>query len=107
MELRPPTVSPEEFHVMVPADDPLMSRVGWGGAILDGLLRDAVNGMALLGLDGRFKVVNPALCDLLGYDPDDLIGRSTLDITHPEDRARSEATLAHLLDGTVSTDRVR
>ncbi len=37
--------------------------------------------------DGRFVFVNAALVKALGYDsPDDLLGRSILDIVHPEDR---------------------
>ncbi|HET9077914.1 MAG TPA: EAL domain-containing protein [Acidimicrobiales bacterium] len=91
----------------MPTHDPLMSMMSWGGGALDGLLRDAVNGMAVLDLDGRFKLVNPAMCQLLGYEPDDLIGRRSVDITHPDDRAHSDATLAAFLDGTASTDRMR
>ena len=40
-------------------------------------------GKAMAGLDFRFRAVNPALCAMLGYTEDELIGRSFLDIVHP------------------------
>ena len=42
---------------------------------------------------GRLVRVNDALCNLLGYAREELIGRSFLDITHPDDRNLSTATL--------------
>jgi len=44
-------------------------------------------GMALIGLDGRFLEVNEALCRLLERAPGELIGLTTLDVTHPDDIA--------------------
>ena len=70
------------------------------------LFDDAVTGMAIVGLDGRFQAVNPALCRLLGYTAEDLVGLRTADITHPGDRARCMATLDQLLSGEARTDQV-
>ena len=36
-------------------------------------------------VDGRFLFVNPAFRRLLGYEPRDLVGRSSLSLIHPED----------------------
>jgi len=47
--------------------------------------------------DGRWIVVNPALCALLGYSEEELIGRSWLEFTHPADRARQELFRAEVL----------
>ncbi|MST32639.1 PAS domain S-box protein, partial [Acidimicrobiaceae bacterium USS-CC1] len=52
------------------------------------LFDDAVTGMAIVGLDGRFQAVNPALCRMLGYAAEDLVGLRTADITHPDDQPR-------------------
>jgi PAS domain S-box-containing protein len=41
--------------------------------------------MGRAGLDGVFLDVNDNFCALLGYDRDWLVGRATLDITHPDD----------------------
>lgn len=45
-------------------------------------------GISQATLDGRLVAVNPALARLLGYAPDDLLGRTWQDITHPDDRER-------------------
>jgi len=56
-------------------------------------------GKALLDLDGRFLVVNPALCRLLGADEEAIIGKSRLDFTHPDDREIGASELADLVAG--------
>jgi PAS domain S-box-containing protein len=43
--------------------------------------------MATAGPDFRFREVNPALCQMLGYSLDELIGASFLDFVHPDDCA--------------------
>lgn len=45
-------------------------------------------GISQATLDGRFVAVNRALANLLGFTPDELLGRTWEDITHPEDRDR-------------------
>ncbi|MEX2550894.1 MAG: PAS domain S-box protein [Nitriliruptoraceae bacterium] len=44
-------------------------------------------GMALIGLDGRFLEVNAALCAFLGRSGEELLGLTTLEVTHPDDVA--------------------
>lgn len=45
----------------------------------------AAIGMAITLPDGRFAQVNRALCRVLGYHADELVGRTFADITFPED----------------------
>lgn len=45
----------------------------------------AAIGMALVAPDGRFLMVNPSLCQLLGYDESEFLELTFQDITHPED----------------------
>src|SRR6202022_5156237 len=47
--------------------------------------QNAPIGMALVGLDGRFLDVNGALCQLLGYAPDQLSVITVQEVTHPLD----------------------
>jgi diguanylate cyclase (GGDEF)-like protein/PAS domain S-box-containing protein len=42
-------------------------------------------GMVLVARSGEFTRVNPAFCELLGYSPDQIVGRGFEEITHPDD----------------------
>jgi diguanylate cyclase (GGDEF)-like protein/PAS domain S-box-containing protein len=44
--------------------------------------------VARLSVDFRYGYVSPASRELLGYDPDELIGRHAGDLVHPADRAQ-------------------
>ena len=53
----------------------------------------AAVGIAHVGIDGRFLRVNARFCEILGYSPPELLGRSYREFTHPDDLPQSE----HLL----------
>jgi PAS domain S-box-containing protein len=59
-------------------------------------------GMALIGLDGRWLQVNPALCQILGYEPDELSRKTFQDLTHPDDLEADITSLRQLLAGDTS-----
>ena len=65
--------------------------------------QDSPIGCAVVGVDGRFLDVNPALCRLTGYERADLLGLCFQELTHPDDleadMALVEATLAGDLPG--------
>jgi PAS domain S-box-containing protein len=42
---------------------------------------------------GRFLRVNDAMCKFVGYSREELLARTVLDITHPDERARDRETL--------------
>ena len=44
-------------------------------------------GLTLTDVNGTFEYVNPAFARMLGYKPDELIGKSPFDVTAPEDHA--------------------
>lgn len=46
---------------------------------------NAPNGMSLIGIDGRFLRVNPAICDLTGYPAEELLELKVADIAHADD----------------------
>ncbi|NDJ76655.1 MAG: PAS domain S-box protein, partial [Chloroflexi bacterium] len=56
-------------------------------------------GMALVSLDGQFIDVNQRACDILGYTREELLATEFLSITHPGDRARSQAHYGRMLAG--------
>lgn len=69
-------------------------------AIIDG----SPIGLAVVELDGRWTQVNPALCRLLGYSPEQMMSGMTFqDITHPDDLDADLALAARLLDGTLDS----
>ena len=53
-------------------------------------------GMAIVGLGYRMQRVNRRLCDTLGYSEQELMARTFVDITHPDD-VESDVALAEQL----------
>ncbi len=51
---------------------------------------NAAVGVAHADTDGRWLRVNQRFCDIVGYREADLVGRSSADITHPDDLAEDE-----------------
>ena len=68
--------------------------------------RDAVEysaiGIATVGLDGSWITLNKALCDLLGYTQEELLGRTFQDITHPEDLNADLENVGQMLAGKLT-----
>jgi PAS domain S-box-containing protein len=60
-------------------------------------------GMALVAQDGRFMQVNRALCELVDYLEEELLGRSFQDITHPEDLADDLEHTKRLWSGDIDS----
>jgi diguanylate cyclase (GGDEF)-like protein/PAS domain S-box-containing protein len=89
------------------SDPPFHEMTDAYGVGLGQAFHDAVTGMTLVDLEGRFRVVNPALCRMLGRSEQDLIGRRTVEVTHPDDRARSAATTEAVLSGRVDHNQTR
>ncbi len=65
----------------------------------------AGSGFAHVGLDGRFLRVNRSLCEMLGYQQHELVGRSVKEISHPDDRDVTDTQRARLRSG--ESDAVR
>jgi PAS domain S-box-containing protein len=67
---------------------------------------DAPIAVALVGTDGRLVRTNAALCRLLGYLPQELVGRDPASLVHAEDLAREAPLLRQLLRGDVPSYEV-
>ena len=52
--------------------------------------------LVVIGIDGIFRSVNPALTAILGYRPEEVIGHSFHDFILPEDAARTRQSLDDL-----------
>ncbi|MCW2738580.1 sensor histidine kinase [Nocardioides sp.] len=63
-------------------------------------------GMAIVSPAGDFLTANVALCDMLGYDPDEMAALSFQEITHPEDLAIDVRLVDRALAGEISSYRI-
>jgi len=66
-------------------------------------MQQAPIGMALVGTDGHWLEVNPALCAIVGYSREELLARSFQSITHPDDRLTDEKSIGRLASREVAT----
>jgi PAS domain S-box-containing protein len=71
-----------------------------------GMMEHAPNGMALFDTAGRFLKVNEALCELLGYTPEQLYGKHPEDLTDPEDVEIDLENVRQLLAGKIQSYKV-
>ena len=102
--------------------NPEGSVVGWMGTCLDLTARkeaeealreerdrfrvafeDAPIGLALVATDGRFLRVNRTLCDLIGYDENQLVALSFQEITHPDDLDADLEQVRRVVSGEIRT----
>jgi PAS domain S-box-containing protein len=77
---------------------------------IDGRFRLAFDcapiGLAIVGLDYRLEKVNKSLCEALGYSETELLTRSIVDITHPDDIGHSKELAAKLFRGDIPSYRL-
>ena len=62
----------------------------------------AAIGIAHVGLDGKWLRVNKRFCEIAGWSQKDLLKRSFLDITHPDDHELDLKFIQELMEGKVS-----
>ncbi len=67
-----------------------------------GAFHQAATGMVIYDRDGRFIQVNSSFGEMLGYPPDELAGRSILEVTHPDDVELSRELVADLAEGRTT-----
>ncbi len=63
----------------------------------------AAVGMAHVGLDGAWMRVNDKVCEIVGYQRDELLGLTFHAVTHPDDIEADLASAAQLLAGEIPT----
>lgn len=57
------------------------------------------SGMAIISPDNRWRTVNDRLCEMLGYTREELLTKTRLELTHPEDVASSTERFEMLRNG--------
>lgn len=66
----------------------------------------AAIGIAHVGCDGKFLRVNPFLCQMLGYDAEELLGLGFQDVTYPKDLTEDLDFAVKLLEGDLTSYRM-
>jgi len=56
-------------------------------------------------VDGRFVKVNKALCEILGYSEEQLLGKTVKEVSHPEDRDVTDAGRMRIRKGELDSAR--
>ncbi len=59
----------------------------------------ALAGMALVGLDGCYLMVNPAFTEIFGYSAKEFLAADFLHITHPDDVELSRRVMREVVEG--------
>jgi PAS domain S-box-containing protein len=83
------------------ADSPADSRLAESDERLRGAFEFAAIGMALVAPDGRWLRVNPSLCRIVGYSPEELLGTTFQAITHPADLDADVEYVKEVLEGST------
>jgi PAS domain S-box-containing protein len=70
-------------------------------ALLSAIFENAGYAISVTGLDGRFVKFNARWAEFLGYPPAELAALTNRDLTHPDDRAISDASWDALISGEL------
>jgi PAS domain S-box-containing protein len=68
-------------------------------ATLESIFAASPDIITILETDGRVRMITPAIREILGYTPDAWVGRSALDLVHPEAHSRLVHVLRILVAG--------
>ena len=63
----------------------------------------AAVGLAQTDIEGRITRINTKLCEILGYEEDELLGMRFPQLTHPEDRIDAHVMTSRVLDGELES----
>ncbi|TNJ53901.1 PAS domain S-box protein [Paenibacillus hemerocallicola] len=71
-------------------------------ALFEHVYKNAPIGIALVSMDRKWMSVNPAVCKIFGYTPEELMALSAEDFTSP-DHSDHKGFKKELLDGTITS----
>lgn len=73
------------------------------------IIENAADPVTIIDIEGVRRYVSPAVTRVLGYDPQQLVGRSFLEIVHPDDLLAARVLINEVAQqpGNVGSDEVR
>ncbi|HXT40198.1 MAG TPA: PAS domain S-box protein [Candidatus Angelobacter sp.] len=71
------------------------------------LIEKAADIITVVGPDGAIRYESPSLKRVLGWEPEDLIGRSVFDLAHPDDRENVARALARISSAPGAIESVK
>ncbi|MCX7130615.1 PAS domain S-box protein [Aeromonas sp.] len=77
----------------------IQSRLQQSETRFQATFEQAAVGIALVAPDGKWLRVNQRLCDMVGYQADELMGMTFQQITHPDDLFIDQAYVGQMLAG--------
>jgi two-component system cell cycle sensor histidine kinase/response regulator CckA len=86
--VRPPVPSGPSGH----------DAAGLGNALLQALVEHSSDVIALLDASAQVLYTSGAVTRLLGYRPEEMVGRNAFDLLHPDDLSRVQTVFARLLE---------
>jgi PAS domain S-box-containing protein len=66
------------------------------------LAENSVDLICLHNLDTSFQYISPSVINILGYNPEEMEGKSPLDYAHPEDLKYLKDTFTDFIDGKIN-----
>ena len=72
-----------------------------GRVSLARVFEEAATGMTIGSLDGRYLRVNRAFSEMVGHSAEWLLGRTFMEITHPDDLAADAAAMPAVIAGDI------
>lgn len=70
------------------------------------LIENSLDAISVLNVDGTVRYQSPSFERILGFNPEEVIGKSTLDLAHPEDKSKATGAFSQLLHHPRSTIQV-
>lgn len=64
-------------------------------------------GLVVSSIEGTFEYVNAAYAQMVGYEPDELVGKTSLDLTHHEDKHKLIQAQMQNLEGLTTSFEAR
>jgi PAS domain S-box-containing protein len=61
------------------------------------LIENSADGIGVVGKDGRLNYLSPASGRILGFSPDEMLGRNPFDFVHPDDRTQVRTAIRDVL----------